>query len=170
LKKLFLLLLLSLPCSATIYYYLPEEKLESGVVIDKLVVSKKHHTMQAFSNGRVVKVYSIAIGKGHGDKQQEGDRCTPEGIYQIINKNPNSGYHKNLGISYPNKKDREQAKKRGVPPGGDVKIHALKNGRGYIGKFHRWRDWTNGCIAVTNEEMDELYEHVQIGSPIIINP
>ncbi|HEY9048024.1 MAG TPA: L,D-transpeptidase family protein [Ohtaekwangia sp.] len=169
-KKLLLLLLVLLPAAAAIYYYLPEEKLAPGIVIDKLVVNKKQRTMQAFSEGRVVKVYHIAIGKASGDKLEEGDQRTPEGTYRIADKNPNSGYHKNLGISYPNKKDIQEAKQRGVKPGGNIKIHGLKNGQGYIGKFHRLRNWTNGCIALTDEEVDELYNHVRIGAIITIRP
>ncbi len=127
--------------------------------------------MYAYTKGKLVKVYSIAIGRNSvGDKEYEGDKRTPEGSYYIEGKNPNSGYHKNLGISYPDKTDLQEAKAKGVRPGGDVKIHGLKNGRGLLGKFHRLRNWTAGCIAVTDEEMDELYDAVAIGTPIIIRP
>ncbi|MEL7146303.1 MAG: L,D-transpeptidase family protein, partial [Bacteroidota bacterium] len=91
---------------------------------------------------------------------------TPEGKYYINDRNPNSGYHLNLGISYPNKADRQ----RPGNPGGHIKIHGIKNGQGWIGKLHRWVDWTDGCIAVTNFEMDELYRTVPNGTPIFINP
>ena len=127
--------------------------------------------MYAYTKGKLVKVYSIAIGRNSvGDKEYEGDKRTPEGSYYIEGKNPNSGYHKNLGISYPDKTDLQEAKAKGVRPGGDVKIHGLKNGRGLLGKFHWLRNWTAGCIAVTDEEMDELYDAVAIGTPIIIRP
>lgn len=118
-----------------------------------------------------MKTYTISLGGNPiGDKEYEGDKKTPEGIYYINDKNPNSGYHKNLGISYPNKKDIEQAKKLGKPVGGDIKIHGLKNRTGVIGKLHRWFDWTLGCIALTNNEMDELYYSVPIGTKIEILP
>jgi len=127
--------------------------------------------MYAYAKGELVKVYSIALGRNAvGDKEYEGDKRTPEGSYYIQDKNPNSGYHKNLGISYPDKNDLQQARAKGVHAGGDVKIHGLKNGRGLLGKFHRLRNWTAGCIAVTDEEMDELYDAVAIGTPIIIRP
>lgn len=91
-------------------------------------------------------------------------------MYFINDKNPHSGYHKNLGISYPDQDDIARAKQLGKPPGGDVKIHGLRNKTGSISKFHRWYDWTLGCIAVTDEEIDELYGAVQVGTPIEIKP
>jgi len=119
----------------------------------------------------LIKTYKIAIGQNSvGDKEFEGDKKTPEGNYTINSKNPNSGWHKNLGVSYPNNEDIAQAKSFGKPVGGDIKIHALRNGLGFIGKFHRSYDWTNGCIAVTNEEVDELYDIVKIGAVIEIQP
>ena len=93
---------------------------------------------------------------------------TPEGRYTINNKNPNSEFHKNLGISYPNDEDIAQARQHSKPVGGDIKIHGLKNGQGFIGRFQHWRDWTNGCIALTNEEIDELFKHTPMGIPIEI--
>lgn len=154
------------------YYAYPENRLPKGVTVDSLAVHKAQHRMEAFSEGRLVRTYRIAIGKNpKGGKQYEGDRRTPEGLYQIVSKNAGSGFHKNLGISYPNEQDRAKARKLGKPAGGDVKIHGLKNGRwSWIGKLHRWRDWTNGCIGVTNPEVDELYEAVPIGTPILIQP
>lgn len=91
-------------------------------------------------------------------------------MYFIDSKNPKSGYHKNLGISYPNEEDIQNAKFEGVEPGGEIKIHGLRNGLGFIGKFHRWYDWTAGCIALTDSEIDELYRSVEMGSPILIQP
>jgi len=91
-----------------------------------------------------------------GHKEFEGDKKTPEGIYTINDKNPNSGYYKNLGVSYPNAQDIENAKKLGKPAGGDIKIHGIRNYCGIIGKFQRWADWTYGCIAPTNREMEEI--------------
>jgi murein L,D-transpeptidase YafK len=157
--------------TALVYYFLPEEKLPPNKKVDKLVVIKSKRIMEAYSNGELLKRYKISIGQVPvGDKQWEGDKKTPEGRYIINGKNPNSGFHKNLGISYPNAADVAAAKLKGVSPGGEVKIHGLKNGIGFIGKFHRILNWTAGCIAVTDEEMDELYAHVEIGTPIVINP
>lgn len=127
--------------------------------------------MQAYANEQLVKTYSISLGGSPvGDKQYEGDNRTPEGIYKINDKNPNSGYHKNLGISYPDSTDLQQAIALGKPAGGDIKIHGLRNGTGIISKFHRWHDWTKGCMAVTNAEIDELYSAVPIGTVIEIKP
>ena len=127
--------------------------------------------MLAFSNDILLKTYTISLGDDPvGHKKYQGDERTPEGSYFINSKNPLSVCHKNLGISYPNANDRENAKLLGKPAGGDIKIHGLKNGQGYIGKFHRFSDWTNGCIGVTDKEIDELYAHVPVGVPIIINP
>ncbi len=153
------------------YWLYPEEGPPPGTVIDSLVVHKSERRMEAFAQGASVRTYIIALGRSPvGDKQYEGDMRTPEGLYTIDSKNPNSGYHKNLGISYPNAEDRREAKALGRSPGGDIKIHGLPNGKGHIGKLHRQRDWTYGCIAVTDEEVDELYEAVRIGSPILIQP
>jgi murein L,D-transpeptidase YafK len=145
--------------------------LPKGTKIDKLVVFKSKRRLWAYSNQRLVKTYKIALGRQPlGAKQFEGDRKTPEGKYYINGKNPYSGYHKNLGISYPNKNDILYASRQGKSSGGDVKIHGLKNGMGFVGKFHRWLDWTLGCIAVTDEEMDELYFAVNPGTVIEIYP
>ncbi len=139
--------------------------------IDKLIVYKSKHQLFTYTNDTLVKTYQISIGKNPiGHKEFEGDKKTPEGNYTINSKNPNSGWHKNLGISYPNAADAEYAKSLGKLPGGDIKIHALRNGFGFIGKLHRSFDWTNGCIAVTNEEIDELYDAIKIGAVIEIQP
>jgi murein L,D-transpeptidase YafK len=154
-----------------VYYFYPEDKLPTDIQIDKLVVYKSKRELLAYSNEKLVKTYKISLGGNPiGDKEFEGDKKTPEGLYIINDKNPNSGYHKNLGVSYPNKDDIENAKRLGKPVGGDIKIHGLRNRTGIIGKFHRWTDWTLGCIAVTDEEIDELYNSVKIGTPIEIHP
>ena len=154
-----------------VYYFYPEYKLPPDTQIDKLVVLKSKRELLAYSNGKIIKTYKISLGRQPiGDKAFEGDKKTPEGIYLINDKNSNSGYHKNLGISFPNKDDIENSKRLGKPPGGDVKIHGIRNKIGFIGKFHRWFDWTLGCIAVTDNEIDELYNAVKIGTQIEIKP
>lgn len=171
-KSIFIWLTISLIfLGLTVFYFYPEDNLPIGTQIDKLVVYKSKRQLLAYSNGQLVKTYKISLGRQPiGDKEFEGDKKTPEGLYFINDKNPNSGYHKNLGISYPNKDDIEHAKRLGMPTGGDIKIHGLRNKTGFIGKFHRWFDWTLGCIALTNEEIDELYKAVKIGTPIGIKP
>jgi murein L,D-transpeptidase YafK len=167
----FIIIVLMLVVAVAIYYYYPEKKLPAGSIINKIVVEKSKREMSVFGNDKLLKTYKISLGHcPAGNKEYEGDNKTPEGSYIINDKNPNSVCHKNLGISYPNEQDLAEAKKKGKPAGGQIKIHGLLNGKGYIGKFHRWKDWTNGCIGVTDEEIDELYQHTPIGTPIVIKP
>lgn len=166
-----MLWLLLLPLLACIYYFYPEQKLPDNAKIDRLEVFKSKRKMKVYSGERLLKTYTISLGRNPvGHKQFEGDFKTPEGSYIINDRNPNSAYHKNLGVSYPNDADKAFAKREGKSPGGLIKIHGLKNGRGYIGKLHRWKNWTAGCIAVTNSEIDELYTAVLSNAVIIIHP
>jgi len=172
-KRTFLILLIVLVTVAVLFtwYFYPYEKIPANIIIDKIIVDKSAHQMKVYSNSVLIKTYTIAIGSNNpGAKEYKGDKKTPEGTYSIVDKNPNSGWHKNLGISYPNNEDIARALKTGKKTGGDIKIHGLKNGGFPFGKFHRLRDWTNGCIAITNEEIDDLYDHTPIGTPIIITP
>jgi murein L,D-transpeptidase YafK len=154
-----------------IYIYFPEEKLPINAQIDQIIVYKSERKMKVYFEGTYLKTYKVSLGKVPiGKKETEGDKKTPEGIYHIENKNPNSVCYKNLGVSYPNATDRENAQKLNLPTGGDIKIHGLFNKSTNIGKFHRWKDWTAGCIAVTNYEMDELYKAVLVGAEITILP
>ncbi len=151
------------------YYFWPEKALDTTKPIDRILVIKHLRRMKVYSKGELVKTYKISLGKVPvGKKEFEGDKKTPEGVYYINDKNPNSAFHLNLGISYPNESDREHARKINKEPGGLIKIHGLRNGSGLIGKFHRFSDWTVGCIAVTNKEMEELYNNVPIGTEIEI--
>jgi murein L,D-transpeptidase YafK len=148
-----------------------EKMIEENKIITSIVVHKKLRKMTVYNGNEELKSYKISLGKTpEGHKQFEGDNKTPEGIYVIFDKNPNSAYHKNLGISYPNEKDVAFAKKQGKQPGGEIKIHGLPNGKSELGKIHLLSDWTAGCIAVTSDEIDELYKHVEIGIPIEILP
>ncbi len=154
-----------------VYYFYPEQKLPLNIKIDSLVVYKSKRELMAYSNGQLIKTSKTSLRKNPvGDKEFEGDKKTPEGIYFINAKNPNSGYYKNLGISYPDEQDIEVSKKLGKPTGGDVKIHGLRNGIGFISKFQRWYDWTAGCIALTDQEIDELYNTMDVGTKIEIKP
>ena len=150
-------------------YFIPEKKLDTSKNIDKIEVIKHKRELNVYSKGKLLKTYSISLGREPiGDKHFEGDNKTPEGIYIINDKNPYSGYHLNLGISYPDKKAIAYAIQQGKSPGGLIKIHGLKNGYGFTGKFHRWIDWTQGCIAITNKEIEELYHNVPLDTPIEI--
>lgn len=140
--------------------------------IDFIVVNKNKREMLVFDNKKqLLKTYTISLGFcPKGKKEIRGDGKTPEGIYYINGKNPNSIAHKNLGISYPNSKDITRSREIGKESGGDIKIHGLMNKHWFGGNFHRIFDWTNGCIAVNNYEIDELFANVPIGTKIIINP
>lgn len=170
--KLFTIAIIVFVIALAFYNYWPEQKLPSDVKIDYLLVDKSKRIMKVYSNGQLLKTYKISIGKNPiGHKVFEGDNKTPEGIYTINDRNPNSAYHKNLGISYPNLADREKAKQLGKSPGGDIKIHGLPDGAfAIINKFHRFFGWTNGCILVTNNEVDELYNAVLPNAKIEIKP
>lgn len=149
----------------------PQGPLARSVQFDKLLVEKAKRLMTAYSNNKPVRVYTVSLGDNPtGHKQFEGDEKTPEGAYTIDGKNPHSNYYKNLGISYPNAADRKFAKSKGKSPGGAIKIHGLAPHFQHIGALHRLEDWTDGCIAVTNEEMEELYTRTPVGIPIHIRP
>lgn len=138
---------------------------------DHIVVHKKTRTMELMYSGQVVKTYKIALGSEPiGAKTRQGDHRTPEGVYIIDSRNAHSQFHRSLHISYPNAADKERARKLGVAPGGDIYIHGLPNGYGFIGAAHRARDWTDGCIAVTDQEIEEIWILVENGTPVEIRP
>jgi murein L,D-transpeptidase YafK len=143
--------------------------LPKNVKIDYIEVVKEDREMHVYSKGKLLKTYKIVLGwSPDGPKRVQGDGKTPEGIYFINGKNPHSVAYKNLGISYPNSKDREEARKLGKSPGGDIKIHGLVNELSFLGKASMLFDWTGGCIAVNNSDMEELYTHVKVGAKIKI--
>ncbi|HRK25142.1 MAG TPA: L,D-transpeptidase family protein [Beijerinckiaceae bacterium] len=136
-----------------------------------VVIHKSERLLTLFAGDRAFRTYRIALGGApSGAKRQEGDGRTPEGRYHIDAANPRSAYHLSLRISYPDRKDRAAAASRSVAPGGDIMIHGLPNGYGAIGIAHRLVDWTNGCIALTNGEMDEIWRLVPVGTPVEILP
>ena len=138
---------------------------------DKVLVEKKERRLTLLSNGEVIKTYKIALGGDPvGPKERQGDNKTPEGTYIIDSRNGNSSYHLSLHISYPNEIDTMRAKELGVSPGGNIMIHGIKNGFSWIGASHAKLDWTKGCIAVTDKEMEEIYKLVPNGTIIEIRP
>jgi murein L,D-transpeptidase YafK len=127
------------------------------VKADSILILKKDHVMELLAGGKVLRTYKVALGRGGlAPKQREGDGRVPEGRYIIDSRNAASAYHKALHISYPNAEDRHRAAKKGVSPGGAVMIQGLPNGKGWIGATHRLYDWTLGCVAVTDDEIDEI--------------
>ena len=139
--------------------------------IDKIIIEKSARQLHLLSEGKNIRTYPVALGRNPvGPKQREGDKKTPEGNYHISQHNPHSSYHLSLRISYPDAADRKNARKQGVNPGGDIMIHGLPNRSPFIGRAHRWSDWTSGCIAVTNGEIEEIYNAVKDGTPVEIRP
>ena len=127
--------------------------------------------MELLAGGKVIRSYKVALGQGGlAPKVREGDERTPEGHYIIDVKYAASHYHKALHVSYPNAEDRKRAARLGVSPGGSILIHGLPNGEESVGAAHSLYDWTLGCIAVTDEEIDEVWNMVPVGTPVEIRP
>ena len=170
-RILIIIMVITIAVTGFFAFWHSDKPLDQSARINKIIVEKSKRRLHLYFDDKLIKTYKISLGRHPvGDKEREGDKKTPEGHYVINDKNPNSGYYKNLGISYPNKQDIEQAKKSGKNPGGQIKIHGIKNGFGWIGRLHLLIDWTAGCIALTNNEIDELYEAIHIGTPIEIKP
>lgn len=146
-----------------------KSSIPNDVVIDKVFVIKSERVLKLLSGDTVIKTYRIALGNNPvGHKQQEGDGRTPVGHYLLDYKNENSIAHRSIHVSYPNAADIARAQSLGVSPGGDIMIHGQMNGFGHLAWFNQKRDWTEGCIAVTNDEMDEIMAAVDVGTMIEI--
>lgn len=162
LVKVGLLMLMALAvagCGGKFYTY-------RGPEVTQVVVNKGDRRMFLLHNSEILEAYDIDLGFAPvGDKKVEGDGKTPEGTYVIDRRNPESQFYLSIGISYPNPQDRAEANALGLSPGGDIFIH----GRPNVGNPDR-KDWTAGCIAVTNKEMRDIYAMVRNGTPIVINP
>jgi lipoprotein-anchoring transpeptidase ErfK/SrfK len=147
----------------------PAQEIEEPLQADWIVVLKGQRIMRLLRRGELIREYQIALGKNPtGPKMRQGDNRTPEGLYIISGRNPNSAYHRALKISYPDPIDIINARSMGTKAGGNVMIHGLPNG--VSNKYRMERDWTNGCIAVSNEEMEEIWNLVPDGTPIEILP
>jgi murein L,D-transpeptidase YafK len=140
-------------------------------IADSIVIEKKARRLTLFHHGRRIRSYLVALGANPvGDKQYAGDRRTPEGLFSIDDRNEKSDFHMALHISYPDSAHAARAAAMGLSPGGGILIHGLPNNKGATGAFHRTVDWTDGCIAVTNEEMEALWSAVTVGTPVEIKP
>lgn len=136
-----------------------------------ILIEKGARQLTLLKDGKPLRTYEVSLGTNPvGHKQQEGDRRTPEGIYAIDFKNVRSRFHLALRISYPNAEDRKRAQDRGVPPGSDIMIHGIRNGLGWLGNLHLSHDWTDGCVAVTNPEIQDIWTMVDVGTPVEIKP
>ncbi|MFC4310086.1 murein L,D-transpeptidase family protein [Steroidobacter flavus] len=138
---------------------------------DRVVVRKAESRLYLERDGKTFASFKAAFGarpKGH--KQQEGDERTPEGRYVLDSKNANSAYYKAIHISYPNSQDLASAQARRIPPGGLIMVHGQKNGFGWLAPLAQRFNWTDGCVAVSNKDMDVIWQAVDIGTPIEILP
>ena len=136
-----------------------------------MLVLKAPRRLLLLQGDRVLRDYEIALGRNPaGPKRHQGDARTPEGRYRIDSRVADSRFHRALHISYPNDVDRARAAARGIEPGGDVMIHGLPNGQGQVGPAHRNYDWTNGCVAVTDQEIEEIWSAVPVGTVVRIKP
>ncbi len=148
-----------------------KEKTAVKIEADSIYVSKSKKQMTLFQQGKSIKTYTISIGENEiGHKQRQGDNRTPEGLYTINDRNPNSRYYKNLGISYPNGNDLVNAGKRKVKAGGDIKIHGYADKYGSSKEKYIRFSSTWGCIGVCNADMEEIYNYVRTGAKIYITP
>jgi murein L,D-transpeptidase YafK len=138
---------------------------------DRVLVEKAARRLTLLRGGKPLKTYRIALGRAPaGAKEYEGDQRTPEGVYTIDFHKPDSDYHLALHISYPEQHDVDRAALNGLSAGSDIMIHGLPNGRGWVGRFHRRKDWTAGCVAVADFEIEEIYRAVADGTPVELRP
>lgn len=138
-------------------------------IVDLVLVKKTEKKMYLIQKEKIIKEYKVSFGanpKGH--KEKEGDERTPEGKYILDYKKADSSFHKAIHISYPNAEDIAKAKKKNANPGGQIMIHGQKNGLSWLSIIVQKFNWTNGCIAVTNKEMEEIWNLVDINTPILI--
>lgn len=144
---------------------------ESYPMADELVVFKRERRLELRRDGAVMRSFPIALGGNpEGHKEQEGDERTPEGRYLIDGRNPNSAFFLALRVSYPNAEDAERARARGVSPGNNIMIHGLPNEPEHPSRQYLQADWTDGCIAVSNAAMIDIWLSVDDGTPITILP
>jgi murein L,D-transpeptidase YafK len=160
------LFILAALCSQTLLASDPP--LPPSAMADKVVVLKGYRRLLLMKGDEVLKTYIVSLGNPVGPKVRQGDHKTPEGNYVLDRHNAHSQYYKSIHISYPNADDLTRARKLGVPPGGEMFIHGLPND--FRGHSEALGDWTEGCIAVTNAEMDEIWRAVADGTPIEIKP
>ncbi len=166
-----LLLLVVLNLSAPSTAAKPPDPAPESEQADRVLVLKAERRLILFREGRRLAAYDIVLGRNpEGHKRREGDSRTPEGRYRIDWRNPQSSFHLSLHISYPAERDSEAAAARGEDPGGMIMIHGLPNGMSWLGAAGLVRDWTEGCIAVTDESIREIWRLVPDGTPIDIKP
>jgi hypothetical protein len=138
---------------------------------DLVLVRKAERRLYLMRANRIVAEYPIRLGLNPaGNKEREGDFRTPEGLYELVGRNPRSDFFLSVEVSYPNDEDRARAKKSGVRPGGLIMIHGQPNLPRKPPEYYANSDWTNGCIAVSNSDMVDIWMRTGPGTPIVIRP
>jgi len=149
----------------------PAARVAEGVKADLVVVRKSARVLELYAANSLLKSYAVSLGDDPiGPKRAEGDGRTPEGAYVLDYRKADSSFHRALHISYPSASDAAHAQASGVSPGGLIMLHGLPNGLGFVGRLHRFFDWTDGCVAVTNPEIEEIWAAVADGTQIRIEP
>ncbi|WP_268235307.1 L,D-transpeptidase family protein [Silvibacterium dinghuense] len=146
------------------------QPLPAGEQADHIVILKSQHQMVLMTQGKLLRTYRVALGRASGNKERRGDHKTPLGHYVIDQKNAQSRFHLALHVSYPNAADQQHAREAGVDPGDAILIHGVRKQFAWLGSLQHDIDWTDGCIAVTNDEMDEVWKLVPTGTPVDIEP
>lgn len=145
--------------------------LADGTHADRVVVTKSARTLELYRGTELLRSYPVSLGREPvGAKQREGDGRTPEGTYTLDYRKVDSSFHRALHISYPSPADSAAAKTAGLHPGGLIMVHGMRNGLGFLGRLHTLFDWTDGCVAVTDNEIEEILRVVPDGTPIEIKP
>jgi len=150
---------------------LPPDMAPAAAQADLVEVFKGERRMELKQQGKLLKTYRVVLGFApERHKEREGDGRTPEGAYTIDARNPQSAFHLSLRVSYPDARDRAHASELGVPPGGDIYIHGQPNGLRKLWTPHPRKDWTTGCVAVTDDEIREVWSLVPTGARVVIRP
>jgi len=139
-----------------------------GLQADRIVIIKSEHRMDLIRDGHTLKEYKVALGRSGGRKLVEGDHKTPEGLYVVDSKISESRFYKALHLNYPHASDLERARKLGVNPGSAIEIHGIPWWFGRLGPVQHRIEWTDGCIAVSNSQIEEIWKMVPVGTPVEI--
>lgn len=170
-KKIALTAVILITAALVAWSAWPTPALPPGAKADLVVVRKDARQLELYREGVLLKSYHVSLGRhSKGPKQQQGDGRTPEGEYRLDYRKADSNFHRALHISYPDSADIAAARTRSVDPGGSVMIHGMKNGLGWLGHLHLAVDWTDGCVAVTDREIDEIWNAVPDGTRIVLKP
>jgi len=145
--------------------------IKATTIADRITVEKGNHRLVLYRDGAILRSYSVSLGRGGiGPKERAGDNKVPEGKYLIVSRNPHSAFYRALRVGYPTPQQMAVARAAGIDPGGDIMIHGLPNQLKHDPSYYESRDWTDGCIAVTDQEMRDIWARVPDHTPIEIAP